>query len=219
VAWTSCPCWSRADSRSGHAAGNAIRQERRRQHRLPGGRERSARPGLCHGLGLEPRLLLGGALVRPVSHSPGIVLAPDPVRQARDRPVRPGPRIRTAHARAADGRRPRRHGCRGHAARRAVRSVRGRADVRHVRGDVPGAHLRPGHVRQLRQTDLGSRLSLGTDAAGTPEVLRCDPGGLGRCGRPSHPGADRPTTRDSGNGGPPTFAEAPAPVRRLRWRR
>ena len=86
-------------------AADAIRAERRRQHRLPGDRRRPDRPGVRDGMGLASRLLLDGAIVREVSASPGVVFASDSVRQARHRPL--GSRRRTADARAAHGRRAR----------------------------------------------------------------------------------------------------------------
>jgi DNA-binding winged helix-turn-helix (wHTH) protein len=62
------------------------------------------------------------------------ILAADPVRQARHRPV--GPVSRPAHARTADGRRAR-GARRGRLApRRTARRVGGRPDVQPVRGDT-----------------------------------------------------------------------------------
>ena len=85
---------------------------------------------------------MGRARLRPVPRTPRVVLAVDPVRQARGRPLRsgaggPAPRPRDAH-----GRRARRDGCRRIGAGRRLRRLRGRSDVDAVRRDLPGAHDR-----------------------------------------------------------------------------
>src|SRR5262249_1444622 len=70
---------------------NPVRPERRREHRVPGRGGRPHRPRLGHGLGLEHRLLLAGAVVRAIPSAARLVLAPHPVRQTGNRDVRPRP--------------------------------------------------------------------------------------------------------------------------------
>ena len=108
---------------------DALRAQRRRQHRLSGHRQRSARSRLHHGLGLAPRVLLGRAVVRALPPPARDVLAPHPDRQARHRPLRS--RHRAPDARAAHGRRAGGDGSGGIAAtrrssacRKAVRCAR-----------------------------------------------------------------------------------------------
>ena len=118
------------------AAGDALRQERRRQHRVSGRRRRSARSGVRDGMGVASRILLEGAVVRPVPQAARVVFPPDPVRQAGDGALRS--RDGAAHARRADGRCTGGDGSGGIGARRAARDLRGRADVLAVRRDVSG---------------------------------------------------------------------------------
>ena len=70
----------------------------------------------------------------------GLVLPPDPVRQARHRPLGSGQR--SADARAADGRRPRGDGSGRLGARGADGRVGGRAAVQPVRRHLSGADAR-----------------------------------------------------------------------------
>ena len=171
------------------AAGDPLRQERRRQHRVSGGRRRPARSGVRDGVGVAPRVLLEGAVVRALPQPARVVLAPDPVRQAGDRAVRS--RDRAADARRADGRRAGGDGGGGIGARRAARHFRGRADVLAVRRDLSGEDERARDDRHLREAHLGSGLPVGADARNTRVVLRRDPRALGRPGRPRGACAER----------------------------
>ena len=194
---------------------DALRAERRRQHRLPGGRRRAHRPRVRHGLGLAPRLLLGRALVRALPAPAGVVLAADPVRQARHGPVRS--RRRAADARAADGRRARGARRRRLAAGGAARRLRGRPAVRALRDDVSGADAGARDDRHLRQAALGARLPVGADrGAGRARSSRrsAAPGAARSASRRARRGAR--TIRPSATGGAPTCAWARARARR--WR-
>ena len=74
---------------------------------------------------------------RPLPRAARLVRAPDPLRQARHRPLRP--RRRAPRLRDADGRRPRGDGRCRQRARRALRLLGGRADVRPLRRHLPRA--------------------------------------------------------------------------------
>ena len=133
------------------------------------------------GVGLAPRLLLGRTVVRALPAPAGLVLAPDPLRQTRHRPVRS--RRRAAHARAADGRRARGARRRRLATGGAARGVRGRPAVRALRHHLPGADPRAGDDRDLRQAALGAGVSVGADRRGGRALPRGDPAHLGRTRR------------------------------------
>ena len=167
------------------ASTDPLRAQRRRQHRLPGARRRLHRPGVRDGLGVAPRLLLARAVVRPLPHPAGLVLAPDPVRQARHRALGSGQR--PADPRAADGRRPRGDGSGRLGARGADGRVGGRAAVQPVRHHLSGAHARPGDDRHLRAAAVGARLSARPDPGRARALHRDDQQRLGRPG--GHRGA------------------------------
>jgi hypothetical protein len=141
------------------AARNALCEERRRLHRLPGHQRGSLRPRLRPRLGLA----CGARMERPrmgrVLPAPRFVLAPDHLRQAWDWDV--GPRRRCAHDRDADGRRPRRHGCRGLRPRCDSRPFRGRPNERGLRRHLSRATLGASAVRCAHTIALGARLPLG----------------------------------------------------------
>ena len=156
----------RADREDSHCApgGDALREERRRQRRLPGRGRGPARPRVRAGVGVAHRVPLAGAGRRGVPAPARLVLATDPLRQARHGPVRPRAEQRAADARAADGRRASRHGRGRIGAGRIARPLRGRPDVPALRRDVSGANDRRDPHRRLREADLGSRLPV-RDAA------------------------------------------------------
>ena len=80
-----------------------------------------------------------------------LVLASDPLRQARHGAFRPRVERRAADPRGADGRRPRRSRGGRLGAGRAVRALRGREHVRALRCDVSGADEGADHARLLRE--------------------------------------------------------------------
>ncbi len=82
--------------------------------------ERPCRPRLRHGVDLPPRVLLARALLRALPAPARLLLAADPLRQARHRLVGPRAARPAAHPRAAHGRRARRDGGGRLAARRAA---------------------------------------------------------------------------------------------------
>ena len=148
-----------------------------------------------------------------------VVLAPDPVRQARHRALRSrAPRCRRSKQRMDDVR----------AVMDAVGSERaallgvseGGPMCSAVRRDLSGEDERAGDDRHLREADLGAGLSVGADARRARGVLRRDPRPLGRAGRPRGARAER--RRRPGiprRGGAPTCAWARAPARRCASRR
>ena len=132
--------WTRSDP---------VREERRRQHRLPGDRRRAVRPRARSRVLLASRARLGASGVAPHHRAAVVVRAADQVRQARHRAFRPVGRA--ARLRGADGRRAGGDGRGRQRARRAVRLLGGRADVRPLRGDVPGTHARARALRNVRE--------------------------------------------------------------------
>ena len=108
--------------------------------------------------------------VRSLLRAAQLVLASDPLRQARHRAVRPG--RRGTDPRAADRRRPGGHGRRGVRAGGAVRDLRGRADERPVRGHPPRARDRAGALRRHGAHHRGARLPLGLARGGAARVRR-----------------------------------------------
>ena len=141
-------------------------------------------------LGLQRRGVLGGARRRPLSRAPGLVRAPDPLRQARHRPLRPGGRASRISRRGwtTCGRSWTPSG----SARAALLGYsEGGADVRALRRDLPGADAGLVLDRQLRADDLGARTTPGAAARGVRSASceRSMPR-LGRPGGPRHPGAE-----------------------------
>ncbi len=112
---------------------------------------------LVPGLRLAPGEGLGGAAPRAFPRAAGLVLAADPLRQARHRSLRSTGR--RARPRDEDGRRAGRHGRRRKRARRALRLLRGRGDVDSLRRHVPGASRGARPLRGLREAH-GSRRRL-----------------------------------------------------------
>ena len=111
-----------------HAAGYAVREERRRSHRLSGIWRRSDQSGHGSRLRVERRGLLGPTRLRSLSESPGQLRPRGNLRQARHRHVGSGRRAsrpRSAHGRSASGDGRRRHGAGG-----AARDFGRRAAVR-----------------------------------------------------------------------------------------
>ena len=85
---TRTPAVRHADAGHGGRRGmgrsrDALRAQRRREHRVSGGRQRTARPRVRHGVGVASRLHLEGADLCPVSDAAVEVLPPDHLRQAR----------------------------------------------------------------------------------------------------------------------------------------
>ena len=110
---------------NGRDAGDALCEERRRQHRLPGRRRRAVRPRLRPGRSVERRPALGGSGAPRVLRAHRSVQSADRLRQARHR--RLGPRLRDRGPRDADGRRACGDGRGGLGARCARRRLRRRA--------------------------------------------------------------------------------------------
>ena len=113
---------------------------------------------------------MGVASVRSLLRADQLVLAPDHLRQARHRTVRP--RHRGADPRAADRRRPGGHGRRGVRAGGPFRDLRGRADERPVRGHSPRSRDRSGALRRHGAHHRGARLPLGLARGGASRVRR-----------------------------------------------
>ena len=194
---------------------DALRSQRRCQHRLPGGRRWSDRSGVRDGVGVASGMLLDRADVRAVSPAVVRVLARDPVRQARHRTVRSGggaADARTAHGRRAGGDGGGRL-ARGGAARR----LRRRTDVQSLRHHLSGEDPRAPHDRHLRQAVVGARLSLGADQGGARALLRRDARRTGEARSASIRGRRAgPPIRRSGTGGATTCGRAPVPAPRSR---
>ena len=90
--------------RIGSRLGGPVRDQRRREHRLPGDRRRSDRPRLHRGRVHQSRRALGAAGLSPLSRTAGRVHAAPDLRQARHGAVRP--RSGRDAARGSDGRHP-----------------------------------------------------------------------------------------------------------------
>ena len=124
---------------AGADARGSVHREQRRTDRLPGARRgplrRRLRPFSRHPRRADLDYSPVGGL--PCSSRPA--QPRDRVRQAGNRPVRPLGRA-SGNGRA-DGRHTRRDGCRRIAAGCGHRYLRGRNDVRSLRGDLPGAVL------------------------------------------------------------------------------
>ena len=198
------------DGRRG-AFGDQVRAQRRPEHRVPGRRRRTVRPRVRARLGLQHRADVGGARAREVPRAPRLVLPADPVRQAGDRPVRPGTDRRVADARGADGRRPCRDGRRRVGAGRAARALGGRQHVRPVRGDLPRAHHGARPRRQLRQAAPFARTTPGRRPSRSVRARSRrprQPGDRRRRSRRSRPA--RRGTRPSSDGSGGTCGSRPA---------
>src|SRR6266540_3462552 len=137
-----------------YAAGDTLRQERRPEHRLPGGRGGRARSHLCPGLDLQRRAHVGRARARARARSPCELLPADPVRQARNRPIGPGAARRATDARRADGRRASGSRRRRLRAGRVVRLLGGWAHECVVRSHLSRSDHGPCPLRRLREEDL-----------------------------------------------------------------
>ena len=98
-----------------------------------------------------------------------LVLALDPVRQARDRVVGPDPDAgpRDARRRSASGARRRGLGASGRDGRRRRRSARG-----VLRGDAPGARAGADPQRRVRARRMGTRLPDRAEGGGIPRRAR-----------------------------------------------
>ena len=101
---------------------------------------------------------MGVTGARIVLPPPGVVLAADPLRQARDGAVRSRARGSPADARAADGRRACRDGGGRLRAGGAPRRIRGRPDVPAVRRHISRAHPGVAAVGVLRPLRLAAQL-------------------------------------------------------------
>jgi hypothetical protein len=173
------------------AAGDAIRKERRSEHRVPGRRARADRSPLRARVDLQRRVRVARAAPRGLPHAPCVILPPHPLRQARHRALRPRTRQRAPDAGGADGRRAsraRRHRLR---ARRPLRRLRGREPVHAVRCTLSAAHARAHHLRWVRQAPALCRLPVGPDARGPGTRLRRDRARMGRTDRAGEPRAER----------------------------
>src|SRR6266508_3531273 len=149
-----------------YAAGDTLRQERRPEHRLPGGRGGRARSHLCPGLDLQRRAHVGRARARARARSPCELLPADPVRQARNRPIGPGAARRATDARRADGRRASGSRRRRYRAGRVVRLLGGWAHECVVRSHLSRSDHGPCPLRRLREEDLEPGLSVGSETGG-----------------------------------------------------
>lgn len=144
------------------AAADAVRTQRRLPHRLPGTRRRKRRSGLCSGLGLATRPLLGGAEGGSLLPAAGVVLTRDRLRQAWNRALRRGSGRAVADAGGADGRRPGGLGRRRFRARRRDGAGLRHAHCRALRGHVPGEGVGPRPLQPGRQgRPQDRRLSVG----------------------------------------------------------
>jgi hypothetical protein len=94
---------ARARANCSRAARYPLRAQRGSCDRIPSCREWATRSHLGPRLHVESRLRVGVAALARVLRTTRVLLATDPVRQARHRPLRP--RRRLPHARGADGRR------------------------------------------------------------------------------------------------------------------
>ena len=84
------PAWTHRRFAWGKRGGaGPLRAQRRPQHRLPGDRRRADRPRADLRLRLPPREGLGGAAPRALPRTARLDGSPDPLRQARHRPLRP----------------------------------------------------------------------------------------------------------------------------------
>jgi hypothetical protein len=118
-------------------AGNALRQKRRSQHRLPGHGRRAARHRLCPGFRIQSRSRVGEPRSGSFFHAALFVLAADHIRQAWYRPVGPGGR--NSVPRRAHGRCTRGNGCGRLGTGNTLRSLRRRANEPAVRRHLPRA--------------------------------------------------------------------------------
>ena len=175
----------------GRAARDAVREERRRSHRVPGRRRRSARPRVRSSVDRQHGALLGGAFLRPLPHPTRLLFAPDPLRQARNRQLRSGGRD-SLH-RATDRRShlgPRQRGVR---ACGPPRCLRGRIAVHAVRGHPPRAHDGAHPVRSLGDHSLEFRDAVGADPRNLRDLDTDGRAGMGQAARARVVRAERRT--------------------------
>ena len=147
-----------------------VRQVRRRLDRLPGRRRWADRPGPRPRLHHPPRAAVGVASDGSLLRAAQLVLAPDHLRQARQRALRP--RHRGADPRASDRRRPGGDGRRRIRAGGPLRDLRGRSDERAVRGHSSRTRLGTGAPRRHGAHHRGARLPLGRARGGASRVRR-----------------------------------------------
>ena len=141
----------------GGAAGDALRAERRRPHRLPGHRRRAVRPRVGAGVRLQRRARLDRAVAGGVHPAALVVLPAHPTGQARYGDVRPcdgTPGLRDPHGRRARG-----HGRDRLRARGGSRRLRRRSDGHPLRGHVPRSCVGARPLEHVRALDEGSALS------------------------------------------------------------
>ena len=168
----------RCDPRTGHilgTAGDQVRPQRRRPHRLPGLRRGRARPRAGQRVSHPRRAGLGARAGGAVPRGPGLLRPRDQLRPSRLGAVGPGGR--GPHPRAAHGRRARRDGRRRLGAGGAGGDLGGRPDEhpvrRHLPRPRPGArlHRRDGALHLRRGLPLGDpgaspgRVGAGADRA------------------------------------------------------
>ncbi len=174
------------------------------------------RPRLRAGIRLPRRAHLGGAGDRPLPAPAGLLLAADPLRQARPGALRPPGR--PTDAGGVDGRPAGGDGRGGLRAGGDLRHLRGRADVDALRGDLSRPGLLADPLRDLRADDRGARTiprGCPSDALdGWDEMVRR---GLGRPGRRATSGRRAwPATPSSNVGGGACCARARARPARSR---
>ena len=196
--WSRLSTWHERGERSAHP-GDALREDRRRgPYRVSGRGRRTRRHGLRDGVGHERRGDVGRPRLRRVPRTPRVVLAVDPVRQARRRPLRSGAGGPAPGPRDAHGRRARRDGRRRIGAGRRLRRLRGRTDVDAVRRDLSGAHDRARPLRHGR----GFHRAIARVQGGPGRVPRANGTDVGqsrvREGSRSRAGARRDTSPTTG---------------------
>ena len=155
----------------------SVREERRCQHRLPGDRQRDDRPRAHPGVVLEHRPPLGGAGLRAVPASPGVVLPTDRGRSARDGALRSGPAVSSDGG--AGGRHPQRAGRRGLAVGGVLRVLPGRADRDAVRRHPSRANASPCPLRHLCDERPGGGLPVGAKHRVARQLRPADRTGVG----------------------------------------
>ncbi len=132
----------------------------------------TSRPRARPGLGLSPRVRVGGAAFLAFPAPPGFLLATDLARPPWHRAFRS--RGRAAVAGAADGRCAGGDGRGRIAARGDLRHLRGRADGHDVRGDVSRARLCARALRDVRPAHSGCGLSARSPTRSLRGVHRAD---------------------------------------------
>ena len=142
------------------ACRDPLRAQRRRQHRLPGRRRRSVRPRLRPRVRDAPGAPVEDPKLRAVPGRACVLLSPDPVRQARHRPLRPGQRH--PHPRGAHGRRARGHGCSRLPTRGVLWAIGGSGHEHPVRRDLSGANGGTRGAKRVSPQQVGARLPMGS---------------------------------------------------------